>query len=86
MLKLNCQTAATSGWTLRGIALNPGRKDLLDTLKNSSLPLKSIQELKDEAEKICGVPEKLNLGEEIVAIIKWVDDTVIDAIRRVIRG
>jgi citrate lyase alpha subunit len=42
--------------------------------------------LKDEAEKICGVPEKLNLGEEIVAIIKWVDDTVIDAIRRVIPG
>jgi len=86
MLKLNCQTAATSGWTLRGIVLNPRRKDLLDTLKNTRLPLKSIQELKDEAEKICGIPEKLNLGEEIVAIIKWVDDTVIDAIRRVIPG
>jgi citrate lyase subunit alpha/citrate CoA-transferase len=42
--------------------------------------------LKDEAENICGVPEKPNLGEEIVAIIKWVDGTVIDAVRRVITG
>jgi citrate lyase subunit alpha/citrate CoA-transferase len=72
--------------TERGIAINPRRKDLLDALKNTRLPLKSIQELKDEAENICGVPEKPNLGEEIVAIIKWVDGTVIDAVRRVITG
>jgi len=70
--------------TERGIAINPRRQDLLDALKNTRLPLKSIQELKEEAEKICGVPEKPNLGDEIVAIIKWVDGTVIDAVRRVI--
>lgn len=70
--------------TERGIAINPRRKDLVDALKNTKLPLKTIQELKDEAECICGIPEKPQLGEEIVAVIKWVDGTVIDAVRRVI--
>ncbi|MCD6205325.1 MAG: citrate lyase subunit alpha [Candidatus Marinimicrobia bacterium] len=70
--------------TERGIAINPRRKDLLEALKGTKLPLKSIQELKEEAEKICGMPEKPNLGDEIVAVIKWVDGTIIDAVRRVI--
>ena len=70
--------------TERGIAINPRRKDLLNALHNTRLPLKTIQELKAEAEKICGVPEKPQLGKEIVAVIKWVDGTVIDSVRRVI--
>lgn len=70
--------------TERGIAINPLRKDLLEKLKGSSLPIKSIEELKKEAEAICGVMEELVLSEEIVAAIKWVDGTVIDLVRRVL--
>jgi len=70
--------------TERGIAINPLRTDLLEKLKNSTLPIKTIEELKAEAEKICGVPAKPKFGEEVVAIVKWVDGTVIDSIRRVI--
>ena len=71
--------------TERGIAINPRRTDLIEKLKNSSLPIKTIEELKDEAEKICGgKPANPKLGEEIVAAIKWVDGTVIDVVRRVI--
>ena len=70
--------------TERGIAINPLRKDLIEKLKNSSLPIKTIQELKTEAEQICGIPEKPKLSEEIVAVIKWVDGTIIDAVRKVI--
>ena len=69
--------------TERGIAINPRRTDLLDKIKGSSLPIKTIEELKDEAEKICGVPQKPNLSDEIIAVIKWVDGTVIDAVRKV---
>jgi citrate lyase subunit alpha/citrate CoA-transferase len=69
--------------TERGIAINPLRKDLIGKLKGSSLPIKSIGELKDEAEKICGVPEKPKFSDEIVAVIKWVDGTVIDSVRKV---
>ena len=69
--------------TERGIAINPLRKDLIEKVKGSGLPIKTIQELKDEAERICGKPEKPKLGEKIVAAIKWVDGTVIDVVREV---
>jgi citrate lyase subunit alpha / citrate CoA-transferase len=69
--------------TERGIAINPGREDLLGAVKNSGLPLKTIQELKAEAEKICGNPQAAAFEEEVVAVIKWVDGTVIDAVRKV---
>ena len=70
--------------TERGIAINPLRTDLLEKMKNSTLPLKTIQELKAEAEKICGKPDKPKLGDEIIAVIKWVDGTIIDSVRQVI--
>ena len=69
--------------TERGIAINPLRKDLIEAAKDSGLPIKTIQELKDEAEAICGVPDKPTLGEKVIAAIKWVDGTVIDCVREV---
>ena len=70
--------------TERGIAINPLRTDLIEKMKNSALPIRTIQELKEEAEKICGVPEKPKFSDEIVAVVKLVDGTVIDSVRRVI--
>ena len=70
--------------TERGIAINPARKDLIAKMKNSTLPIKTIRELKAEAEKICGIPEKPNFSDEVVAVVKWVDGTVLDSIRRLI--
>ncbi len=69
--------------TERGIAINPGRKDLLDAMKGSKLPLKSIEELKAEADRICGIPAEPETEDRIVAAIKWVDGTIIDAVRQV---
>lgn len=69
--------------TERGIAINPLRKDLIEKAKDSNLPIKTIEELKEEAERICGVPEKPDLDDEIIAVIKWVDGTVIDSVRKV---
>jgi citrate lyase subunit alpha/citrate CoA-transferase len=68
--------------TERGIAINPARTDLLSAVKNSGLPLKTIHELKDEAERICGKPSKPVFDDKIVAVIKWVDGTVIDVVRK----
>jgi len=70
--------------TERGIAINPLRTDLIEKVKGSDLPIRSIQDLKEEAEQICGIPEKAKLSDEIIAIIKWVDGTVIDSVRKVI--
>ena len=69
--------------TERGIAINPLRKDLIDSVKGKGLPLKSITELKEEADRICGKPSAASFEDEIVAAVKWVDGTVIDAVRKV---
>ncbi len=71
--------------TERGVAINPKRQDLLDAIKNSSLSIKPIEELKEMAEKICGKPADPDLSDEIVAVVKWVDGTVIDSVWRVNR-
>jgi citrate lyase subunit alpha/citrate CoA-transferase len=69
--------------TERGIAINPLRKDLIKKMKGSGLPMKTIQELKEEAERICGKPQKARFEDKIVAVIKWVDGTVIDVVRKI---
>lgn len=69
--------------TERGIAINPLRQDLIEKLNGSELPIKTLEELKQEAEEICGVPEPVMMSEDIVAAIKWVDGTVIDVVYRV---
>ncbi|HUX97211.1 MAG TPA: citrate lyase subunit alpha [Bacteroidales bacterium] len=69
--------------TERGIAINPLRQDLIKSVKGSGLPVVSIEELRDEAERICGRPQKPEFDERIVAVIKWVDGTVIDVVRKI---
>jgi citrate lyase subunit alpha/citrate CoA-transferase len=69
--------------TERGIAINPRRQDLLDSVRGKGLPLVTVQELKEMAEKICGKPEKAAFDDRVVAAIKWVDGTVIDSVRKV---
>ncbi len=66
--------------TERGICINPLRTDLIEKVQGSNLPLVTIGELKEEAERICGKPEKPDFINEIVAAIKWVDGTVIDSV------
>jgi citrate lyase subunit alpha/citrate CoA-transferase len=70
--------------TERGIAINPLRLDLIEKTKNSGLPIKTIYELKEEAERICGIPDKPEFADDLVAVVKWVDGTIIDSIKRVI--
>ncbi len=69
--------------TERGIAINPLRKDLIEAVKDSGLPIVTIQELKEMADSICGIPEDPEHGDEIVAVIKWVDGTIIDSVWKV---
>jgi citrate lyase subunit alpha/citrate CoA-transferase len=68
----------------RGIAINPRRKDLLKALEGSDLPVRPIEDIKTEVEKILGgKPEVPRLSDEPVAVIKWVDGTLIDTVWRV---
>jgi len=70
--------------TERGIVINPLRKDLLEAVKDSDLPIMTIEELKAEAEEIIGgTPSKPEFTDEVVGVVKWVDGTVIDSIFKV---
>ncbi|NOX19192.1 MAG: citrate lyase subunit alpha [Chlorobi bacterium] len=71
--------------TERGIAINPKRKDLLKAVRNSSLPIRPIEEIYEEINQICGgKPAKPKVNKKkVVAIIKWVDGTVIDSVYQV---
>ena len=69
--------------TERGIAINPRRKDLIEKVQGSDLPVKSIEELKEEAERICGKPRKPQFTDKVIAAVKWVDGTVIDVVKQV---
>jgi citrate lyase subunit alpha/citrate CoA-transferase len=67
--------------TERGIAINPARTDLLDAVKGSGLPIRPIQEIKEEVEGIIGgKPAKPRLTDTPAAVIKWVDGTVLDTV------
>ncbi|PIV81300.1 citrate lyase subunit alpha [bacterium CG17_big_fil_post_rev_8_21_14_2_50_64_8] len=69
--------------TERGIAINPQRRDLIEQLKGSSLPIRPIAEIKAEVEAIVGgQPQAPEFGEKVIAAIKWVDGTVIDCVRQ----
>ena len=70
--------------TERGVAINPRRTDLLDAASGSKLPIRPIEEIKAEVDRLCGgPPAPPKLGDKIVAVIKWVDGTVIDSVRQV---
>jgi citrate lyase subunit alpha/citrate CoA-transferase len=67
--------------TERGIAINPRRQDLLDAVKGSELPIRPPREIKEEVERICGgKPQRPARRDRPVAIVKWVDGTVLDTV------
>jgi citrate lyase subunit alpha/citrate CoA-transferase len=70
--------------TERGLAINPRRQDLIDAVRGSDLPIRPIEELRDEIHHICGgAPAAPELTDKPVAIIKWVDGTVMDTVFQV---
>ncbi|MGE5352812.1 MAG: citrate lyase subunit alpha [Acidobacteriota bacterium] len=72
--------------TERGIAINPKRQDLLKAVEGSSLPIKPIEQIRDEVFEICGgAPAKPKINKDkVVAVVKWVDGTVLDSVFQVI--
>lgn len=69
--------------TDRGVAVNPSRKDLVEALSKSGLPLFSIEELMQQAEDMVGVPDPIKYTDKIVGVATYRDGTIIDLIRQV---
>lgn len=68
--------------TERGVAINPLRKDLIDSLKNAPIPLIDIHDLQKLAYAIAGAPKAVEKTDEIVAVVEYRDGTIIDTICR----
>ncbi|HBV68269.1 MAG TPA: citrate lyase subunit alpha [Clostridiales bacterium] len=69
--------------TDKGIAVNPLRNDLIEKLKCTKLPIKTIEELKDEALNIAGKYVLPEFDDEIVGIVESRDGSIIDIINKV---
>jgi citrate lyase subunit alpha/citrate CoA-transferase len=84
----NVQTVVTPGETVdvvvteRGVAVNPRRQVLVENLKNSGLPLMSIEQLRDIAYDLGGKPEPIRLSDEVMGVVEYRDGSVIDVIRK----
>lgn len=72
--------------TERGIAINPKRKDLQKAVKNSNLPIRPISDIYEEVNNLCGgKPAKPKIDiKKVVAVIKWVDGTILDSVYKVV--
>lgn len=71
--------------TERGIAVNPLRKDLLEKLAGSKLPIMTIQQLQQMAYDMVGKPKEMEYSQEekdIVAVIEYRDGSLLDVVRK----
>jgi citrate lyase subunit alpha/citrate CoA-transferase len=69
--------------TDQGIAINPIRQDLIEKVKGSNLPIKTIEELRDIAYEATGGPQPLELTNDIIALIEYRDGTILDTVWKV---
>ena len=70
--------------TERGIAINPRRVDLLEAVRGSDLPIRRLEEIQAEVEALCGgKPARPRRTDDPVAVVKWVDGTVLDTVWKV---
>lgn len=70
--------------TERGVAINPNRKDLIELFsKNKKLKIMDIQELKEKAYALTGIPEKVKTTDKVVAVIEYRDGSIIDVVKQV---
>ena len=66
-----------------GIAINPRRKDLIEAYKDTKLPFKTIEELRDIAYSIVGTPDEIRFRDRVVGIVENRDGTILDVIREI---
>jgi citrate lyase subunit alpha/citrate CoA-transferase len=70
--------------TERGIAIHPRRRDLLDAVRGSDLPIRPLGEIQREVLDLCGgKPAPPRRTDQPVAVVNWVDGTVLDTVWRV---
>lgn len=66
--------------TERGIAINPERLDLIETLNKKRLPIVTMKELMDTAHAIAGTPKTYETLNEPIGYVRYRDGSIIDTL------
>lgn len=66
-----------------GVAVNPLRTDLVESLQNSDLKIKTINELRDIAKKLVGQEKEFRPTGRKIGYVEYRDGTVIDELKAV---
>ncbi len=69
--------------TERGIAINPLRTDLIDTLSKTKLPIVTIEDLMKTAHHIAGVPNHYELSHQPIGYVRYRDGSIIDTLYKI---
>ncbi len=65
-----------------GIAVNPARPDLFEAAEKCGAQVYTIEQLRDIAYSIVGVPEQIQFAERVVGIVEARDGTIMDVVRK----
>jgi len=66
-----------------GIAVNPLRPDLIKCLDDAEIKHVTIEWLKEKADSLLGVPQKLQWEDKVVAVVEARDGTILDVVRKI---
>jgi citrate lyase subunit alpha/citrate CoA-transferase len=70
--------------TERGIAIHPRREDLRDAVRGKGLPIRPLRDIQREVEALCGGPPRPEPPSSTpVAVVEWVDGTLLDTVWRI---
>ena len=69
--------------TQRGIAVNPAKPQLKAQLEQAGLPVYPIQELREMAQRLTGVPQPVPRGDREVGLVEYRDGRIIDEIYQI---
>lgn len=89
LIKDTVTTVTTPGETVDvivtdyGIAVNPKRKDILERLSGSTLPILDIAQLYEIGKNKGAVQDEPDFAERIVGVVEYRDGTVIDVVKMV---
>jgi citrate lyase subunit alpha/citrate CoA-transferase len=89
-IKKSVQTVVTPGESVdavvteRGICINPRRQDVLEAALKVGLPVKDIEDLRNEIVSLTGETEPIDFDEtKPVAVVEYRDGTLIDTVYKV---
>ena len=70
--------------TDHGIAINPKHQELITNLKeDTNLKIYTIEELYEKALPLTGIPNKVEISDEVVGLVEYRDGTILDYLYKV---